>query len=99
MISRRVSGEYCGEKAAASQARRASQLLYHREHRGTQGKPDSPCVPLCSLCSSVVIGLKSEGSGREPRDNVIHPGSLKHAVRAYSIRSGGGLILAPRKFI
>jgi len=38
MILRRVSGEYCGEKAAASQARRTSQLLYHREAQRNTGE-------------------------------------------------------------
>src|ERR1700686_4183758 len=66
-IWRRVSGEYCGEKAPASQARRgsrrASQLLYHREHKGAQGKSaqgkaDSPSVSLfpCVPCGEGIWG-------------------------------------------
>ena len=63
MISRRVSGEYCGEKPPASQAPSKSNAQVNffttGRHRGTQGKTDSLCVPLCSSVLPVVKGLKS----------------------------------------
>src|SRR6266478_1181874 len=70
-------------------SQRASQLLDHTEHRGTPGESGfTPCFPVF-LRAPCGESFEEQLSRREPRDNLIHSGSLKHAVRAEYIRSGG----------
>jgi hypothetical protein len=56
--------------------------------KSAQGKTDSPRVSLFLCAPPCGEKVDEQKFRREQRDNLVHSGPLKPAVRAHSIRSG-----------